>query len=503
MKNKYLYHIMFALLLAFLFMPMTQEHFSLFKVKPLNGVNYKTEEPKFTLASYSDGKFQAQLEDYISENFGFREFVIRLYNQYVWSFFNKTYNKSFVRGENNWFYYFEAVREYKGNEYKGSFKSKAEAVERYEENIRMMCQLRDILKEYDIEFMTFMAPDKPFIYPEYLSNKDTLSEPLRAFEYYDRRFTEIGFPNIEMTKWFKAMRDTASHPVMHTVDSHWGVGAVYGCDSLFKYLNSLNDYGMPKVYYGDAIDIGKEPTHDEKVLNLLFPIRKKNSNYRLDITVKSDENTEKPRILFVGDSFIWSITNQMPLKEILSDMEIWYYNSTVHKGFKLEATKKENINPLLSILRSDYVVFYSCGHQWHKATYKFLEETLADFGVTDSTTNHDREKVKKVLMQIEIENDSIWNNTLKTYALSNDISIDEAYNIEIDNILNNKDLIKDNFIIDEKMLFDHEVNLLIEKWRANPEMMEYLKDKAAKKNKPLEDVILGDARWVIRQNNKK
>ena len=71
---------MFALLLAFLFMPMTQEHFSLFKVKPLNGVNYKTEEPKFTLASYSDGKFQAQLEDYISENFGFREFVIRLYN---------------------------------------------------------------------------------------------------------------------------------------------------------------------------------------------------------------------------------------------------------------------------------------------------------------------------------------------------------------------------------------------------------------------------------------
>ena len=25
----------------------------------------------------------------------------------------------------------------------------------------------------------------------------------------------------------------------------------------------------------------------------------------------------------------------------------------------------------------------------------------------------------------------------------------------------------------------------------------------AKKNKPLEDVILGDARWVIRQNNKK
>ncbi|MBQ3595708.1 MAG: hypothetical protein II981_09915 [Bacteroidales bacterium] len=501
-KNKYRYYIMFTLLLAFLFLPMIQEHFKTFKVKPLNGVNYKTEVPEFTLTSFSEGKFQAQLEDYISENFGFREFVIRLYNQYVWTFFNKTYNKSFVRGEENWFYYFEAVREYKGNEYKGSFKSKDEAIERYEENIRMMCQLREILKEYGIEFMTFMAPDKPFIYPEYLPDRDSISEPLRAFEYYDRRLTEIGFPNIEMTKWFKTMRDTASHPVMHTVDSHWGVGAAYGCDSLFKYLDSLNDFGMPKISYGDAIDIGKEPTHDESVLNLLFPIRKKNSNYRLDIKVECDENTRKPRVLFVGDSFIWSITKQMPLKEILSDMEIWYYNSTVHKGFKLESTKKENIDPLLNILKNDYVVFYSCGHQWHKATYNFLEETLAELGVKDSTTNHDREKVRRKLLQIDIENDSVWNNTLKTYAFTNNISLEEVYMTEVDNIVNNDTLIRDSFLINEKTLFDFEVHELIKKWRNNPEMMKYLEDKAAKKNKPLEEVILGDAKWVIKQNKK-
>ena len=30
-------------------------------------------------------------------------------------------------------------------------------------------------------------------------------------------------------------------------------------------------------------------------------------------------------------------------------------------------------------------------------------------------------------------------------------------------------------------------------------MMEYLKEKAAKKGKPLEDVILGDAKWVVKQ----
>lgn len=502
MRNMLLYTILFSLLLAFLFLPMVQEHYKIFKVKPLNGVNYKTEKPQLTYETYSSNKYQAQLEKYTAENFGFREFVIRLYNQYVWTCFNKTFNRSFVRGEDNWFYYYEACREYKGIEYKCNFKNRESAIKCYEKNIDMMCQLREILKEYNIEFMTFMAPDKAFIYPEHLPDKDSISEPLRSFEYYDRRFNEIGFPNIEMTKWFKAMRDTASHPIMHTIDGHWGVSAIYGCDSLFKYLNSLNNFGMPRLSIGEAVENGYKPTHDERVLNLMYPVRKKNPNYKLDIKVNSDENTRKPRILFVGDSFIWAITNQMPLIEILSDVEIWYYNSTVYNGFKLKSTKKENIDPLLSILRSDYVVFYACGHQWHKATFKFLEETLAEFGATDNTNNHDREKVKRAFMQIDIENDSIWNNTLKTYSLAKGIDINEVYRIEIDNIINNDTLIKDNFVTDNNILFEYDVNQLIEKWKANPQMMEYLKDKAAKQNRPLEDVIHGDAKWIINQNKK-
>ena len=258
---------------------------------------------------------------------------------------------------------------------------------------------------------------------------------------------------------------------------------------------------MPQIRYGYAIQTDKKPTWDEKVLNLLFPVIKKNYNYKLDITIDS-VNTRKPRILFVGDSFIWSITKEMPLKEMLSDMEIWYYNSTVHNGFDLKQTKKENINSLVSILKSDYVVFYSCGHQWHKATFNFLEETLADFGVTDSTTNHDREKVEKTLMRIEIDKDKDWSNMLKAYSVINNISIDEAYDIEINNIRNNDTLIKDGNNRDKEALFNYEVEQLVKEWRNNTQMMKYLKEKAAKKGKPLEDVIIGDARWVVRQRDK-
>ena len=181
MRN--IYNKLFFLLLAFLFLPMIQEHLDIINVGSLKGVTYKTEKPKLTYDSYREGKFQSQLEKYISENFGFREFAIRLYNQYLWTCYKKTYNKSFQKGEDNWFYYHRACREFKGFEYRSHFKNREEAIASYEKNIQMMCQLREILKEYSIEFMTFMAPDKPFIYPEYLPNRDTTSKPLRAFEY--------------------------------------------------------------------------------------------------------------------------------------------------------------------------------------------------------------------------------------------------------------------------------------------------------------------------------
>ena len=153
-------------------------------------------------------------------------------------------------------------------------------------------------------------------------------------------------------------------------------------------------------------------------------------------------------------------------------------------------------------MKSDFVVFYSCGHQWHKATFDFLEQTLADFGATDSSTKHDREKVKKALMRIEIEKDKEWSEILRSYSITNGITLDEAYDIEVGNMLNDDTLIKEAAVLDEEALFNYDVEQLVKEWRNNPKMMEYLKEKAAKKGKPLEDVILGDAKWVVKQKKK-
>lgn len=543
MRNKKLYIILFALLLIFLFMPMIQEHLTPFRLKPLDGVTISTEFPELTLESFSNNKYQTQLEKYVSENFGFREFVIRLYNQYVWSFFRKTYSNFQVVGKDNWTFYTVAVNDYYGTGQKYYFKSSKDAKAKYDKNVRMMCKLRNVLKTYDTEFMTFMAPSKPYVYPEFLPNGKTDSTSINARIYYDKALTEAGFPNIDMTKWFISMRDTLPYPLFGNMDMHWQFTSIYAYDSLLRYMNQLNDFGIPEIKYSEPIVNHKFVADDEGTLNLLFPVRNKTTNYKLEVSVDSTVNKNKPKVLFVGDSFIWAFGHLMPWKDILADNEVWYYNSGVYKDFIRINTKKDNpIYIIKSLLKFDYVIFYTSAHQWNKATMNFVEDALLSICVSDSLLKEESQRIAQennisidsatkmikkdpelvkgldsdstptirneedILLAksiVEIENDRRWLELLKICGLSMGISLEEALYIEAKNIADKKSLLCDSIELYDDFLFKVEKKELISSWLKNPEMMSFIKNKAIEKNKPLDTVIEEDAIWVLKQKDRK
>ena len=542
MNKNGLYTILFSVLMAFLFMPMIQEHYDMFKTKPLKGVTLTTEFPKFSMDSYSQCKYQSQLEKYISENFGFREFVIRLYNQYLWSCYRKTYCHFIIPGKDNWVYYAEAVNEYYGKEQLKWHKTHERAKDWYEKNVEMMCQLRAVLQSYGIEFLSFMAPSKAYIYPEYLpeGNRDTTM--FNTIEYYDRLLTEANFPHIEMTKWFKTMKDTLPYPIFPTMDNHWQFTSVYAYDSLFRFMDNLKHFGIPKIKYGEPQAYDLKFQSDEATLNLLFPVRDKSTDYKLDVEIECDDSCRKPQVLFVGDSFIWALNEQLPWEKLMEDIEIWFYNSDVYKGFDRKPYKKDDINMLRDMLKADYIVFYTSGHLWHRATYDFVEQALLTLCVSDSLMEVEsiriadslgiskeeaiakikdypgmirgimncdnpsirNEKEIRIAQTINmIEDNEEWVTALNIQATTQNKNIEEIYRIEAENVINNRPLLRSSTKITEEKIIEAKVNDLIRGWRLNKDMMEFLREKSKQKNKDLEVVILEDARWVVKQELKK
>ena len=90
--------VLFILLMVLGFMPMLQGWLHIFPTKPLNGVTIESEKPEFKLDTYRSGVYARQAEAYTSQHIGFREPIIRLYNEYLWDFYHKTYAHDIVAG---------------------------------------------------------------------------------------------------------------------------------------------------------------------------------------------------------------------------------------------------------------------------------------------------------------------------------------------------------------------------------------------------------------------
>ena len=543
--------VLFAILMVFLFMPIVQEWTGFVPVKFLKGAFEPTPKPELTFENYCSNTYQTQIEKYVSENFGFREPVIRLYNQYVWSAFNKTYCHFIVPGKEGYLYYDLAVNEHFGTELPKHYKSNEEAMKDADAELRQMNKLRHVLKDYGIEFVAFIAPDKPEVYPEYLPRRDADTSTIHMTEYYSRRMDEMGFPFINMTDWFMSMKDTVSFPLFPKTDSHWRYSAIYGYDSLFRFINTLDgEAKFPNIHIGPPIAYeSDEMEGDEETLNLIFRIRGDKTKYKSDISVDDDTIHRKPKVLFVGDSFIWSMSQFMPARQILADKEIWFYNNTAFVGFENSSMSVKDIDRLSHILNADYVVFYSAGHQWWEATYGFAKDALLQLCVSDSLfeasvssysdryrnkegysdlteeelrdnivwmlkndpelipgldgddmpTIRNTKRIEEALAVNKIKADKGWLSSIQMYAAQNTISIDDALRVEADRMARGEVLLRDEFVFDTAVFIQLKKEEIIKNWRGNPEQMRMIQQKANDRGFSLEVMLEKDAQWVINQ----
>ena len=554
MSKKPIYDkVLFITLMILLFMPLLQGRFQLIPLKPLNGATLETEKPQFELESYRSGDYAKQEEAYLSQHFGFREPVVRLYNQYLWSCYKKTYAHDVMAGKRGWLYTPESVRDYYGTEMQRWQHSPEAARQRYDREIRYMNRVREILKENDVELLAFIAPEKSFLYPEYLPDGEHDTTTFNACAYFWHRLNETGFPCINMTPWFEQMKDTVGYPLIPQTGAHWVFPAVYAADSLFRFMGDLKGIELPRLKIGTLHESDNHGADNdlEQLLNLTLPIRKHYGySPTAEITVVSDTATVKPKVLFIGNSFMWGITNQVPMREVFDDMEFWYYFSTAYTGDPLEPHGAVvDYNLLEKLLDFDYIVWFTTGNQLNKGTMGFANTAILALGVGDSIrqvyidriadtisrdainrvstdTNLRRKEAVAILQNHpeiipelsgdtlntqnpiipyakiykDIRKDSLWMAALEAQAFLRTATMEQMLRVEADRLMAGKPLYKDQTAeIEFARQCQKEVMEFAVRITNNEELMESIREKAIKRNKTLEKAIEDDATWVIRR----
>ena len=548
MRKKPTYDIiLFTVLMVLLFLPMLQAHVLHIPLKPLKGATIDTEKPEFNLASYRSGDYAKQEEAYVGEHFGFRESVIRLYNQYLWSCYKKTYAHDVIAGKKGWLYTAESVSDYYGTELLNWQPSIEEAKSNFEREVKYMCRVRDILKENDVELLAFIAPEKSFVYPEYLPDGEHDTTTFNACATFLHRFEENGFPCIDMTSWFELMKDTIPYPLIPQTGAHWVFPAVYAADSLFRFMGDLKGIELPKLKIGELHESDNHGTDNdlEQLLNLSLPIRKRNGySPTAEVTAMDGPNSVKPKVLFVGNSFMWGFASRVPMRKVFDDVEFWYYFSTAYSGEDLTETQPVvDLNLLEKLLDFDYIVWFTTGNQLNKGTNGFAPAVMLTLGVDDSirqtyidriadtltmaapdsirrkeaiTILHQHPEIIPALnaetlttqnsnipyakVTKDIRKDSVWMAALEAQAFLRSATMDQMLHAEVDRLKADKPLYRDQTEeIRFSLLCQEEVRQRISRIPSHEDLMEIIREKAIKQNKPLDKAIEDDAIWITRE----
>ena len=404
-------------ILLMLFAPMIQEKFQLLKFKPLEGYFEQVNNPDFSLDSFIVGSYQSNKEKYIDQNYGLRNFLIRLNNQYDLCLFKKINANRIVLGKNGILYGENYITSYLGENYLGE-KKVTELTDKLK-------KLQNYFDQKNKTLIILLAPGKATFFPDDFPEQYNRKKKRNNHEEFLKQLNEKGINTLDFNSWFMSLKKKQSFPLFTELGIHWSVyGASVAFDSLVKYVEwkrkvDLPDYEIDKYEFPDTL---RPPDEDiYRAANLLFEMKHVKAVYPI-LKIKTTDGKNMPTLLTVGDSFWWNIYNNGVTPSVFKDCKFWYY---FNEAFPENYDKKTTVADLdfeAYVDKADVILLcytestlVTIGNGFIEMAHdKFCRETLSD-----------EEKMNRIKnMMNYIKTDKKWMEAIKNKSLKEKIPVD-------------------------------------------------------------------------------
>lgn len=392
---------LFCLTALLLFAPMLQQNLELFKFGQLSGYKKPSPKPELTYNSYADGTFQKQVEPYLKEHFGFREPLIRMYNQFAYDLFKTTSNKEISIGKDGWLYHTESALHYFGNMERWFDLSNSQVRENILIQARCLSKLNTILKEYDVHLLTFTLPTKSFIYPEHLRKQQVGDTTFNAVPFLERQLDSLGVPHINMIPWFQHLQDTTPFDLYYSKGSHWAGGTPLAIDTMLRAMEQIGGLPLTHIQVGTPYSLNDIPINDkdlEMLLNLARPL-KHEPIYEYPVSLLVDDSTTFPTVWFVGTSFYWYMTRRVNFDALFRFRDLLFYDAMFYTDREQVSFPADNFDYLHELLLHDYVVFFRDGPQYY-TDWWFPGKSLISLCISEERMKEKTEAIADSLAEV-------------------------------------------------------------------------------------------------------
>lgn len=349
--------ILFFFLLLFISFPFLQQNLSFFDSGKLSGAVTPISDPVFSWGSWWTGAYQQQKNVYLNDNTGCRPDLVRLNNQVDYWLYDKLHANGVVIGKDECLYEKFYIDEYNGLDFMGDDYIGKEIIK--------LKKVQDTLEHLGKTFVFIYAPSKAWYFPDKFPPSLIKKGVIQGtnYETFKRLGNTIGLHQLDFNGWFLAMKDTTKHLLFSKLGTHWTVyGSLLASDSLIKYIEKVRNIHIPELQWKEIVynDTPKRTDDDLAAgLNLISRFKKERFSYP-NYFYNDEGNRTKPKAIYIGDSFLWTLVNNGLMNSINKDWQVWYYfnEAWTNKSFSgLEPMRYlEDFRWQNDLLNTDYVV---------------------------------------------------------------------------------------------------------------------------------------------------
>jgi hypothetical protein len=338
MKNNIKKYLL-AFIFIILWLPAVQYTLPFLKNDGLKGYVEYAADIEFSWERWFEGTYQLQKSRYINDWTGFRADLVRLNNQVDYSVFRQI--GACTLGLDNCLFFGNYIDSYEGSDFIGDDVIRGKLLK--------LKAISDTLGRLGKSLILVHAANKAYYYAEDIPvpwrrekiDKTNLVSCLRIGD-------SLGIKQINFNGWFVSMKNTTKELLLSKQGTHWtNYGAFIAGDSLVRYIEKLRAIKMPHPVISEIRHTHQPATPDADladVVNLIFPIADETFSYPV-FRYEEDSTKTKPRVIFMGDSFVINMIKNWTLQGATTDWQFWFY-------FKYVMNKDNNVscpsNPLIS-----------------------------------------------------------------------------------------------------------------------------------------------------------
>lgn len=349
-----------------LWLPMLINHSGLVKKLFIYGVELPAKKNKI---SWMDGTAQEEFENKLMLNSVARTYLLKIRNQYQYSFF-KRINATDIYEYNNYlfrFYQFDfnEALNFQGEEI---LKNKVNDLKRLQEYVGD-----------EIPIITIIAPTKAHFYKDKLPARNQTTSQKTNYNYLLKNLPKAGLRVIDFNALFLQKKYENIPALFARGGIHWThYGASLAMDSLMQYISTVKNIEYDRYNY-KTFDCSGFNVDDLDIALLRNLILKPKDDALKGVSYSANPKKRKLKAMIIGDSFFQTVQNSEMRKLIFSkDTEYHYYfNTTFDANYNSNNIDIQKISKQLKevdciIILSDIVNLENFGFGFPQAMIKEL-----------------------------------------------------------------------------------------------------------------------------------